>query len=438
MKSSFINKIKNTLPCLGFSIMAGICSALFITAFKWGAEQAIHLSSTLYTAVRVHPVYLFFFIPCAALLGLGVHCLLKKFPDCKGGGIPASVAAIGGKAPIRWVASALVLPFSALLTFLGGIPLGTEGPCVQMGTAIGQGVASRLKKGNHTSCVMTGGGAAGFSLATGSPFCALLFSVEDLTKKFSLLFFTGASLSVAAAWGTQKLLALLGIGAEPLFHIETMNALDISLMFAPLLVGIICGAGSVVFTVAYHFVHKQMKKLQKKISNAILYPVLFGSTVLIGFVVANALGTGHSLTQTLFTNSFPLAMVLLIFGLRALLMMLASTAGITGGAFLPTLAFGALLGSLSANGMIYAGILHSEHYTLMVVLGTVAFLAATSRIPLTALIFALEALGGIYNLPALLLAIGAAYTIARLSKWEEFTELAIHDKIQNYGQSQSK
>ena len=39
-----------------------------------------------------------------------------------------------------------ILPFSALLTFLCGIPLGTEGPAVQMGTAVGKGTVRIFAK----------------------------------------------------------------------------------------------------------------------------------------------------------------------------------------------------------------------------------------------------------------------------------------------------
>ena len=50
-----------------------------------------------------------------------------------------------------WIKSIFLLPISAIITFFCGIPLGTEGPCVQMGTAIGEGISkgfnSKKQKG---------------------------------------------------------------------------------------------------------------------------------------------------------------------------------------------------------------------------------------------------------------------------------------------------
>ncbi len=432
MKSRFFNNLKNILPFFGFSAVAGIVSALLITAFKWGAEQVIHFSSSLYTTVRVHTAWLPLLVAGAVLLGFGVSFLLKKFPHCKGGGIPASVAAIRKIAPFDVLSSLLVLPFSALLTYLCGIPLGTEGPCVQMGTAVGQGLVTRFgekKYKNHKSFVMTSSGAAGFSLATASPFSAIVFAVEDLNKTISPLLLTGVSLSVGTSWLTAKLVAFWGIGGGSLFALPTLDPLSLHLLFPPLAVGMVCGIGSVLFTLLYHVVHKQMKKLLKKASIQLLFPLLFGITALLGFFVADTLGTGHSLTQTLFTSSPVWTVLLLLFLLRAVLMILANTAGVTGGTFLPTLAFGAILGALCAKGMIGLHLLEPQHYPLMVVLGTVSFLAATNRIPLTAFLFSLEALGGIGNIPAIVVAIGVAYGIARISKTEEITNIAIQEKI---------
>ena len=132
MRNRLFHNAKNFLPFLGFSIMAGFLSALAGTAFKLGAEWVIHFSGDLYEGARRSVWWIAALILGAAALGLLAACIVSLAQSCKGGGIPTSVAAVRGIASFSWLPSVLVLPFSALVTFLGGVPLGTEGPCVQM------------------------------------------------------------------------------------------------------------------------------------------------------------------------------------------------------------------------------------------------------------------------------------------------------------------
>jgi hypothetical protein len=92
------------------------------------------------------------------------------------------------------------------------------------------------------------------------------------------------------------------------------------------------------------------------------------------------------------------------------------------------LAFGGMIGALCADGMTALGILEPQYRLLIVVLGITAFLGATSRIPLTACVFALEALGGIHNILALVIATTVAYLGAELSGVEDFTDSVIEAK----------
>ena len=176
--------IKNLLlPCLAFSICTGVFSAVFITLFKIAVSFIVGISESVYATARANPVWLPLLIGGAALLGLASALILSISPDCRGGGIPTSVAAIRGIVSFKWLASIFILPYSALLTLLCGIPLGTEGPCVQMGTAIGDGVIQVIGGEKHKGWrryMMTGGAASGFALATGSPITAT-FSASKAT-----------------------------------------------------------------------------------------------------------------------------------------------------------------------------------------------------------------------------------------------------------------
>ena len=433
MENRFTIYIKNMLlPCLGFGMATGFISAILVTAFKLAAEWVIHHSTSIYAAARQKPIWLPVLILGTALIGLAASFILSYSRSCRGGGIPTSVAAIRGLVSFKWLASMFILPFSALLTYFGGVPLGTEGPCVQMGTAIGEGVVRCLGWRKHKAWrryAMTGGASAGFSIATGSPITAIIFSMEELHKRFSPMLLTFASVSVVTAQITVQLLAHFGIGSATLFHFHEIPALSPRLLYAPLLVGLLCGGCSILFTHVYHRIDKLMRKILGKVSIKIAFPVLFAVVALAGFGLADGLGSGHDLVDSLLHHKNTWYMLFLIFAVRMIFMMVSNTSGVTGGVFLPTLAFGAILGSLGFRGLEALGLISEDSYVLMVVLGITAFLGATSRIPITACIFAVEALGGFYNVLPLIIATTAAVMVVEISGVEDFTDTMIESKM---------
>lgn len=282
MKKCLCNNTKGILPFLSFSIITGFLTAVIGTVFKLGAEGVIHLSAMSYDAVRQNPIWIPVLVVSAAALGLLASFVISLAQSCKGGGIPTSIAAVRGIASFKWLPSVFVLPSSALITFLCGLPLGTEGPCVQMGTAVGDGVIQCFGSKKHQGWrryIMTGGACAGFSIATASPISAIVFSVEELHKRFSPLLLTGVSLSVMTAQITAQLFALLGLETGKLFQLPEISGLPASLLFSPLAVGIICGLASVLFTHCYHaidqFVHTVLGKLPIKA----VFPILFACLI---------------------------------------------------------------------------------------------------------------------------------------------------------------
>ena len=420
------------LPCLVFSIITGFISAILITAFKLMTEWVVHISASIYEAVRANPMWIPLLIVGAALIGLLASMVLSKSNSCKGGGIPTSIAAIKGILSFRWIAGVFILPFSALLTYLAGLPLGTEGPCVQMGTAVGDGVIKCFGKEKNKGWrryIMTGGASAGFSIATGSPISAIIFAMEELHKHFSPMLLSIAAISVITAQLTAGALSAIGIGELGFFDIPEIEALPAALIFAPIILGLVCGVGSIYFTRLYHLIDRLMRVVLKRFSDKIVLPILFAMVSVVGFFFADTLGSGHSLIDALFAPGAAWYMLILVFLIRAIGMMMCNTSGATGGVFLPTLAFGAILGALCGEILVSLGWIGEEHYLLMVVLGITAFLGATSRIPLTACVFAIEALGGINNLLPIVIAVTVALLSVEASGLEDLTDKIIEAKL---------
>jgi len=426
------NYIKDLLlPCLVFSLVTGILSAVLITLFKLAAQEVISVSGQVYKLARLEPIGLPILILGAAAVGLAASFLVKNAKNCRGGGIPTTIAAIRGIAYFKWIKSVVVLPISALLTFLGGVPLGTEGPCVQMGAAIGDGTVSLLGGKRYAGWrryMMTGGAASGFAMVTGAPVTAILFSIEELHRGFSPLVISVVSVSVLVCHIISRLLSLLGIGTGAMFHLQELEVLPLSELYLPLIIGLVCGLGAVAFTGSYNAVDRFMRHKLGKLSINIKFPIIFACVALIGYFASEIMGTGHHLVQELLSARGVWYALLITLLARAIIMMISNTSGITGGIFLPTLAFGALMGALCGECFVALGMMEQSHYPLMVVLGMVSFLGASSRIPVTAAVFAMEALGGLSNLPAMIIAVTVSFFMVEMSGIGDFTDTVISTK----------
>lgn len=278
---------------------------------------------------------------------------------------------------------------------------------------------------------MTGGATAGFSIATVSPITSIIFSIEELHKRFSPILVIGASISVASAQITVKFLSLFGINTNRLFDIPNLPSISGKSLFIPLITGIICGVASLIFTLLYHYIDEFIHFINKKIPIKLIFPILFSIIALTGFFISDATGTGHSLVEKLLHTQSLWYTLILLFVIRTICTMIANTSGVTGGLFLPTLAFGAILGSLCATVIINLNLINSESYMLIVILGISSFLGATSRIPITACVFAIEALGGINNVLPIIVSTVVAYLIVEFSGLEDFTDSVINAKIRS-------
>lgn len=421
------------LPCLVFSSITGIASSIVIILFKFASGHVVELSENIYESVRSAPALLPLLILGAVVLGFIASLIISFSHSCRGGGIPTSIAAIRGIVNFNWVKTIFFLPLSALITFLVGVPLGTEGPCVQIGTAVGDGtiqlIGKKKFKGWHRY-MMVGGAASGFSLATGSPITAILFSMEELHKTISPLLFSVVAISVIVSQLIAQLLCSIGFGSMHLFEINALDPLPLTLIYVPIIVGLLCGVCSILFIKLYNFIDTFVKKRLHRLSVKLKLPIIFALVALLGFFFSKMLGSGHNLVELLLspkileTDLF-CYLLIIFFITRAIFMMVSNTVGVTGGIFLPTLAFGAILGTLCAKVFIMLGIISEQHYALLVVVGMVAFLGGSMRIPLTACIFAFEALGGFYNILPLTAAVTAAFILVEVSGLSDFTSTVI-------------
>lgn len=432
MDKSRITYIKNILmPCVLYSGITGLLTACLIFLFKLAVSKVVPLSQELYSYVRANPAFLPLLLVSVAALGGIASVILHFSPSSRGGGIPTAITLLRGLTSFNWLTSIFLLFPSALLTYLCGIPLGTEGPAVQMGTAVGKGTVRVFAK-KHLAWerfIMTGGASAGFAAATGSPLTAIFFAFEEAHSRFSpTLFMTSAVSAITSTAVMQFLCPLAGIGSS-MFHFRTDAVLPLFALWAAVITGLLCGFSGAAFTKLYSLIHTFIDKKLKKLPFTLKVITVFISTAIIGFFSADFLGSGDLIIEKILEGHAVIKLLVVYFCVRAIMILVANNVGVTGGLFVPMLCFGSIIGGISAKLMIASGLLAQEYYSVIVIIGIVSFLATTSRTPIMATVFAVEALSGAENLLPVMAGVAVAYITVETIGVHDFTDIVIEGKL---------
>ncbi|MBE6897057.1 MAG: hypothetical protein E7477_08175 [Ruminococcaceae bacterium] len=431
-KSTYIQNI--LLPCVLFSIITGVVTGTLIFLFKASASFLISKSEMIYEFARENPMMIPLLIIGMAVVGLLSAILLKYVPDARGGGIPTAIAILRGLITFSWVKSIVFVFVSAMLTYFGGVPLGNEGPSVQMGTAAGKGIVSLFAK-KHMAWdryIMTGGACAGFAAATGSPITGLLFAFEEAHRRVSPMIFMVAAMSTFAGVSTAQLLCHLTNTSFSLFHFSINAVMPLKYIWTAIIIGLIAGLTAAGFTYLYNAIRHFVKTTLKRIPFTVKIVSIFVISAIIGLISAESIGSGHHLIDHLIEGHGVTAMLIVIFIVRAFLLLLANNSDITGGLFVPTLAFGAIIGALSGKVLVYFGLLPEEYYSITVIMGIAAYLSSSSRTPLIALAFATEALYGMSNILPIGIAITVSFLVIETMGIPAFTDTVVENKAESF------
>jgi H+/Cl- antiporter ClcA len=145
------------LPAFVFGSVTGIITAVIVTFYKLCAKYVISASENGYELLKEN----WYFIPAVLLVLFGISVLFsniyKRNPNLNGGGIPTSIGILRGIITFKWLRNLIGVFFMSLTAFMIGVPLGNEGPSVQMGTAIGRGTVFAFAKNHilsrYTACI---------------------------------------------------------------------------------------------------------------------------------------------------------------------------------------------------------------------------------------------------------------------------------------------
>ena len=195
---------------LALALVIGALTGLTVVAFILLTERA---------GMRLYPVggarWRRLVFPVGGSLGIG-YLLYRYFPDARGSGVPQTKAALfarGGRITVRTLAGKF---FCTSATLASGIPLGREGPSVQVGAGIasvfGRGLGLRPER---VKALLPVGAAAAIAAAFNTPLAAVLFSLEEIVGDLNAPVLGSVVLASATSWMVLRLL----LGNNPLFKV---------------------------------------------------------------------------------------------------------------------------------------------------------------------------------------------------------------------------
>jgi H+/Cl- antiporter ClcA len=297
-----------------------------------------------------------------------------------------------------------MLSFRAIRTFLGtfagsmisffcGLPLGSEGPAVLIGTALGRIVCMPFgKRVPYERYVMTGGAGAAFAIATGAPLSGILFALEEIHKRFTPMLILTVSFSTLSAAFVNALLCHLTHISPHLFEIPRLASFQLSDTGYLLLFGLGIALSVALFDGSIYLFNRLTDLRKNLLPRPVKLIIFFLLSGLLGLFFAEGIYSGHEVIDSLLLHKEHIAMILLILAVRLCMMLLATDCGATGGLFIPTLAVAALLSALFTRLLILIG-MSEELYAVTMLLGMCAFLGGTLRSPLVSAVFFLELTG---------------------------------------------
>src|ERR1051326_8929457 len=405
---------------LALALLIGALAGLAVVAFIVLTER---------TGLRLYPPHgerwRRLFLPVSCSLGMG-YLLYRYFPDARGSGVPQAKAALFARDGRITLSTVLGKFFCTSATLACGIPLGREGPSVQVGAGIasvlGRFVGLRPEK---AKAVIPVGATAAIAAAFNTPMAAVLFSLEEVMGDLHAPVLGSVVLASATSWAVLRVL----LGNNPLFHVPQYELVHpVEFAFYAVL-GVLGGFLSVAFTKLLLGMRQRFLLLPRK--TRWWHPAVGGLVVgIMGFFVPQALGVGYSYVGDALNGSMALRLMLVLIVLKLFAITTSYASGNAGGIFGPSLFLGAMLGGSVGNAAHHFFPAHTATPGAYALVGMGALFAGIVRAPMTSVLMIFEMTRDYSVIVPLMIAnLASLFISSRFQKQPIYEALAHQDGI---------
>ncbi len=390
--------------------LVGVCAGGVAVVFRALLAAADGLRNLLVQWSYSVPLFGWIFPMLFSAVGavLATLLVIRYAPETSGSGIPHLKAVLHRFRDLSWGRVLAVKMFGGVLAIGSGLALGREGPTVQMGGAVADGISRGMNVSLQDRLTLTAAGAgAGLAAAFNAPLSGLAFVLEEMQRDFRPAVF-GASFVAAAA---ADVVARSVSGQLPVFTVPSYTMPPLSALPAFAVLGIFAG----LLGVAYNRGLLRTLDLMARVPQTWRIGICAGvgaAAGLLAWFAPGAVGGGHELAEDVLRNKISLVAIPVLFVVRFGLTVGSYGTGAAGGIFAPLLALGALLG-LGVGQLVhnFMPALAAEPGVFAVV-GMAAYFTAIVRAPLTGILLITEMTGSYEQMLPLLAASFCAYAVA--------------------------
>jgi len=365
---------------LVLALVIGALTGLAVVAFILLTERL---------GMRLYPVggapWRRLLFPVVGSLGIG-YLLYRYFPNARGSGVPQTKAALFAREGRITLRTVLGKFFCTSATLASGIPLGREGPSVQVGAGIGSVLGRFLGlPTEQVKKLIPVGAAAAIAAAFNTPLAAVLFSLEEITGDLYAPVMGAVVLASATAWMVLHVF----LGDHPLFKVPQYQLIHPAEFAVYAVLGVAGGVVSAVFTKLLLGIRARFLRFPQK--TVWFQPVAGGLLVgVMGWFVPQVLGVGYGFVGEALNGRMAFRLMALLVVLKLVAVTTSYATGNAGGIFGPSLFIGAMLGGsvgTVAHHLFPAYTATPGAYALV---GMGAVFAGVVRTPMTSVLMIFE------------------------------------------------
>ena len=403
-------------------VMVGIFAGLMVCLYRYLLNGSEHILRDYLGMIHGNVLYIILFFIALAVMGLLIDRLTKWEVDSAGSGIPQIYAEVKGHMEANWAKVLFSKITAGVLTALGGLSLGPEGPSVQIGGMAGKGIA-RLFKGSKTDelRLILVGSAVGITAAFNAPLAGVIFVFEEINHGFDkTLVFIALVSAIVSDFISKMIFGQSTVLSFPIYNIPLES------YWILVILGVLIGLLGYVYNVGMIKSSEFVSNL--KIPSWLKFVLVFMVSGVVALTVPEISDGGHFMMDMLDLAMPSLGVLVLLLVLKYLFSMFSFSSGAPGGIFLPILVLGAYIGAVFGTVVVPAFGLEHDLIYRFIVISMAGFFAATVRSPITGVVLLAEMSGSTESLVAMIIVSLIAYVIPTLLGNEPIYE-SLYDRL---------
>ncbi|WP_372612301.1 chloride channel protein [Halomonas sp.] len=268
-----------------------------------------------------------------------------------------------------------------VMSVLGGLSAGREGPAIHLGAAASSGLGQKLRLPHNSLRVLVAcGTAAGISASFNTPIAGVIFAMEVVIMEYTIAGF----MPVILASTMGALVAQLVYGGEPAFQVPTLSLGSMTnlpwILVTALLIGLMAGL----------FIHVAKNSRITERPLWLRLSLVAVCTAAVAWWYPEAQGIGYDSLAASLNGELAIDVLLVLVVAKLLLTAITVASGIPIGIIGPVLVMGAAAGALMGMAGAWLWPDNSADPGLYAMLGMAAMMGAVLQAPLAALMALLE------------------------------------------------